>query len=500
MAHPSSPPPSFSPRRKWSIAFNVVLSTVVVFLILAGVNYVSSRYFFKRYYLSSQTRIELSPRTISLLKSLTNHVDVTIYYDKEEPLYGDIVSLLREYQAHTRQLTVKTVDYYRDPGAAQAFKAKYNLGSVTNKDFVIFDGGSGHWSSVDGNWLSEYKYGFERSTNADDSKVYVNRKRVAFNGEVLFSAKLFAITQPKQLKAYFIQGHGERSPDDKSEVEGYSKLAEIFHRNYIQTDTLNNLFGTNTVPLDCNLLVVAGPRDGFQPPELEKISQYLDQGGRLFALFDVYSTNKQIGLETILAKWNVRVTHSVVRDLDRAIENTGSAISVTNFAFHDVVKTLHDSQLEIILPRPIERIKAPSQAATDEAQVTELAFSSAHSTLADNPTGDPRAYPLMVAVERGAAKGVVTERGTTRMLITGDSLFLDNQVIDYTVNEEFADSAVNWLLDRTAFLEGVGRQPVKEYRLVMNPRQINAVKGILLGAIPGGILLFGGLVWLRRRK
>jgi len=120
--------------------------------------------------------------------------------------------------------------------------------------------------------------------------------------------------------------------------------------------------------------------------------------------------------------------------------------------------------------------------------------------LEDNPNGDRRGYPLMVAVEKGVPKGVVTERGATRMLITGDSYFLNNQIIDFKVNQDFADAAVNWLLERTTFLEGLGPRPVSEYQLLMNPGQINAVKGILLGAIPGGILLFGSLVWLRRRK
>jgi len=97
MATLTSPPPSFSPRRKWSIAFSVAFATIAVFVLLIGVNYVSSKYFFKRFYLSTDTRIQLSPRTISVLKALTNHVDVTIYYDKDETLYADIVNLLNEH-------------------------------------------------------------------------------------------------------------------------------------------------------------------------------------------------------------------------------------------------------------------------------------------------------------------------------------------------------------------------------------------------------------------
>ena len=79
-------------------------------------------------------------------------------------------------------------------------------------------------------------------------------------------------------------------------------------------------------------------------------------------------------------------------------------------------------------------------------------------------------------------------------------MFLDNYFIAAGYNDDFADAAINWLLERTTFLSGVGPRPITEYRLQMTPRETNTVKGILLGAIPGGILLFGGLVWLRRRR
>jgi LPXTG-motif cell wall-anchored protein len=59
---------------------------------------------------------------------------------------------------------------------------------------------------------------------------------------------------------------------------------------------------------------------------------------------------------------------------------------------------------------------------------------------------------------------------------------------------------VNWLLERNALLEGVGPQPVNEYRLVMTDGQMRSAKWILLVGMPGGVLLIGGLIWLRRRK
>jgi hypothetical protein len=503
MATSTSPQPSFSPRRKWSIALSVTAATVAVFALLIGVNYLSSKYFFHRFYLSANTDIRLSPRTLSVLKALTNQVDVTIFYDKDDPLYPDIVSLLREYKDNAHgKLSVKTVDYYDEPGLAAAFRMTHKyLTSLTNRNFIYFESAGRMPDFVDGNWLKPYTYGLVESTNQNDPRVSLTRRQTVFNGEMLFTAKIFGVTQAKALKAYFLQGHLERAPGDKTDG-GYSTMVEVLHRNHVETDTLDNLLGTNAVPLDCNLLIIAGPQAEFQPIELEKISQYLDQGGRLFALFDMQSVTHNIGLEDIFAKWNVRVTHGLVLDPDLYVgaDQLGSAFLVTNLAPHELTKSLMGSAIEFVLPRPIGRIKAPSQTAADEPQVTELAFSSVHSHLKDSPNNELRPYPLMVAVEKAAAKGVVTERGTTRMLIAGDSIFLDNQIIPAAMNNQFADSAINWLLERTTLLAGVGPRPISEYRLVMTPHQISTVKGVLLGAIPGGILLFGGLVWLRRRK
>jgi hypothetical protein len=136
----------------------------------------------------------------------------------------------------------------------------------------------------------------------------------------------------------------------------------------------------------------------------------------------------------------------------------------------------------------------------DAPKVDELAFSSPQSTLMGDPAAPPRRYPLIVAIEQKAVPGVANTRGTTRMIVTGDSTFLDNQMIESGVNRDFAGYAANWLLDRTVLLEGIGPRPVTEFRLTMTRVQQTNVRWLLLGALPGGVLAFGWLVWLARRK
>ncbi len=487
--HPNQP--SFSRRRKWAIGFNVTILVIVVLALAVMVNYLSSRHF-KRFYVSSNTRIELSPRTTSLLRSITNTVQVTLYYDKDDSLYSDVAELLKEYHSTNPKIQIAKVDYLRDPGAAEELRLKYGLGSSTNKNWVIFDC-EGRVQKVEGAMLATSQL---EQIQSEEGKPTYRRKLVAFNGEMLFTSSLIGVINTKPLHVSFLQGHGEHLPADTSEM-GFSSFISIAQQNYVQVTPLE-LLDTNTVPADCNLLVIAGPRDRFSPIELERIEQYLNEGGRMFVMFNVASTNRETGLEKILMKWGVEVGDSTV--VDPVNTTVGTDIIVGKFSSkHPAVNPLTGSRLQMILPRPISKIESTGQD-KDGSQVEEIAFAGPESFLrASGPTQTRKAWPLMVAVERLPSK-VVADRGTTRLLVVGDSIFLGNRQIQSGANRDFANYALNWLLERNIFAQGVGPRSVTEFRLLVAKNQMQTLQWILLGAIPGGILFFGGVIWISRRK
>jgi ABC-type uncharacterized transport system involved in gliding motility auxiliary subunit len=489
MATPPKPQPSFLPGRRWKIGFDVVVRTILVLAVVVMVNYLGGL-FPRRFYLSSQTRIALSPRTVSVLHSLTNRITVTLYYDRQDDFYPTIAALLNEYRSVSPNISVKTVDYVRDAGEAEKIKAQYKLNSPTDKNLIIFDC-DGRTKIANGDALTQYT--LEQIPNEKEREF--RRKPVAFRGEMMFTSMLLAVTNPKPFKAYFPQGHGEPSLTDNSET-GYLKFAAILEQNYIQVQPLE-LLGDNPVPADCNLLIIAGPRTLFSNLELQKIDQYLSQGGRLLALLDYSSIREPTGIEDILRQWDVNVGDDVVQDPEHTI--SGQDVIVLNFSQHPVVNPLTQLALQLILPRPVSRIDQQNQSA-DALKVEELAFSGSGSVLMNERGLPPRRYPLMAAVEQNAVKGVANPRGNTRIVVAGDSLFLDNRQIESGANRDFVGYAVNWLLDRPTLLEGIGPRPVTEFRLMMTRVQQRNVRWLLLGALPGGVLALGGLVWLRRRK
>ncbi|HOB32434.1 MAG TPA: hypothetical protein PKH32_06115, partial [Verrucomicrobiota bacterium] len=259
------------------------------------------------------------------------------------------------------------------------------------------------------------------------------------------------------------------------------------------------LMGTNGVPEDCSLLIVPGPTDSIPEAALEKIDDYLRRNGRLFALFNAQTANRPTGLEKVLARWGALVGGDIVVDPDQLDMKSKQNIAVSGFALHPAVNPVLGSGLYMFLPRPVNALESMNTA-RQKLKTEVIAATGTNAFLLSSEGKQRKQLPVLVAVERAEPVAALSEDGVpSRMLICGDSFLLCNKLIDLLGNRTFADCAVNWLLDRSVLLD-IGPRPVNEYRLVIAPAQMKSLQWILLGGIPAGILLFGGVVWLTRRR
>lgn len=506
MATPQDPPPSFSSGQRWSIALNTFLAVVAVLALVVMANYLAAGYF-KRIQLSRDASFQLSEQTVHVLDSLTNDVNITIFFqpngDNAE-IYQLTKSLLNEYErANPRRIHVSALDYTRFVGAAKELLATNHIVGMdqkafTKNDFVLFES-NGHSKLVQAGELAD----FEWSDLLTGKSKFVRRS--AYKGEMYFTGSIYAVSYPQALKTYFLAGHGENdpgdptNPDEKLPTTAYSKLASILKREINCDWDRLVLRGTNSIPPDCQLLVIAaGAHSGRIPSdELAKISLYLKQGGRLLALL-----NGDSGLEGVLQQWGVSVPTNRVVDLD-------PANNVDRYTFytgqwvpgHPIVNPLASQKLAIlmILPRPVYGPKAQSKV-PGAPEVKYLAVTSTNSV---DESGDRGVFPLLAAVEQGVINGVNSTRsGGTRIVIAGDTDFLDDEVIDRVAgNRYFAGLTLNWLLDRPqVLLAGLGPQPIREYRLYMTKSQTATIQWLFLAGMPGAVLALGALVWLRRRS
>jgi hypothetical protein len=484
--------PTFSPGRRWKIGLNVVASVLALMLILGLANFLAARHS-RRFHWSSDPRFQLSPVTSEVLRAVTNQIKVIVFFDRTKPLYDLVSDLLGQYQLECPRLQIEYVDYSRAIGRAQTVQAEYDLAPAAEGDRVVFDSADKR-RVVYAKELSEYDY--NAILKGEEVKL------TGFKGEQLFTSALFSLIDPRPVKVCFLQGHGEHDPGDQDEQAGYLKFTRLLQEAQVTVAKLEpTALLAADVPADCQVLVIADPQSAPAAEELERIEKYLNSGGRLLALFSRRSVARNLGLEKVLAGWGVEVGHNLVSEAPNGQTPDLRKVIVTHFGKHPIVNPLGRSRLLLVAPRSIApRVKTPQSA--DAAKVVELAMTGPDG-VAYLPTGrierQGAAIPLMVAVEKGAIQGITTDRGAARLVVVGDSLCFANAVIEVEANRDLARNAMNWLLSRDLLVRGIGTRSIKEYRITMTPAEMARVRWLFLGGFPGGVLLLGFFVWLRRR-
>ncbi|MDB6026618.1 MAG: hypothetical protein JWM68_2841 [Verrucomicrobiales bacterium] len=502
MAAKNSTKPSFSAGNRLLNGFNFCLSIIAAVALLVMANYLASGYP-KRFEWTNNSRWQLAPQTTRVLETLTNDINVTVFFDaKAEPeVFGLTTGLLKEYSLRSSHVKVKIIDYARFPGAAEGFLSKYkHLDSLKDKDFVLFEN-EGRPKVVFANQLSDYD--FKRLMAGETNAI----PRIAFKGELLFSSALFSVTHARPFKVFFLTGHGEHDPENSSQDPGYGKFASLLtDESNIQWEKIS-LQSTNELPSD-SLLIIAGPiKSQILDSEREKIETFLKQGGRMLAMPNSVLQGGNSGLEKILAKWGVEVANNLIADDDQYTVGPNTLLTAALNPEHAITKPFVAEQRQLLLIAPRSISKALDASKSADAPKIEWLASTSPNAVGQYPseTGISRErkgpFHLMVTVEQGGIKGVNAERGATRIVVIGDSLCFDNQVLDKAANHYFANAVINWLTARpTILLDSLGPRPIKQYELIITPSQMRMVQWILLAAMPGAVLLLGGLVWLRRRS
>ena len=491
-----APRQSFSLVQRLSIALNIAICTFCVLSLVGMFNYLALRHAVRAHW-AEDTRHELSSLTHKVLQTITNEVQVTVLFDPNETVYGQVVDLLDEYQDNCRYLKVDRVDYTR-PSQAELVMRTYNIEPNMLRNMVIFDC-QGRTEFVIGAQLSELD--MSKLMSGESREI----RRVAFKGEMLFTAALTSVSSGKKHVAYFVQGHGEPDPENTSHHAAYGEFTSLLSLNNVEARSLN-IGQTGGVPADCDLLIVAGPETAMNSMELGQINSYLERGGRSLMLVPWSS---KANLEPLLGAWGVKLGQNVIVD---EANQRGSSISVvtSNYNHSAILKPLEGNFLQLALPRSIERVEAASQTA-DAPQVTEIIYTSPQAkafgdykieggalNTRPNPFKDLEGkIPMAAVVEGGVIPGV---KSATRMIVVGDSLFLNNEMIIAAGNRHFAVSAVNWLLEQTHMMGGIPPKPIREYQFELTNGQLSRINYLVLGAIPGAILILALIAWLRRLR
>ena len=477
---------SFSPTVRRVISRRVILSAVTAAVCVVLANLLALRNP-AQIVLTQSADHSLSPLTKNVLRSLTNEVRAVVLFDRQADLFEPVKNLLTEYERTSPKLKLEFIDIARDPTRAEAVQQELKMSVNSPENRVIF-AANNTAKAISQSELSILD--FSEFINTREAR------RTHFVGEQLFTSAIAAVTQGRQTKVGFVIGHGEHKPSDTGGQWGYSKFANILQQKDLHLQEIP-LTGTNSIPADCRMLIVAGPRTPYSRDELAKLREFVGTGGSLFTLFNFYSLQRPTGLENFLADYDFEIGFNQVSDSKNEQSGQGGLLLVDDLGSHPITKPILGSRLQMLLPRSVGFPEA-------ENDVSPPGSILAHSSDAGQAVGQIQGNKGSVEREGKipliAAKLHANDgQPPARLVVAGDSLFLGNSAIEAGANRDFASLAVNWLLEREHLL-AIAPRTVTEYRIDLSRAEMTSITWLLLLVLPGGTLGLGLLWWHRQMK
>jgi ABC-type uncharacterized transport system involved in gliding motility auxiliary subunit len=468
-------------------------SALVVLAILVALNYLGARHN-KRWDLTAAKQFTLSDQTRKILEGLQKPVNIKVFAQADD--FARFRDRLDEYQYASKQVTVEYIDAVKSPSRANQYQVQ-QLGTIVFE----YDG---------------------------------RTERVTSDGEQDVTNGLIKVVQGKQHKVYFVQGHGERSSDG-SDRDGFATISQALTSENYSVDKLV-LAQQKEVPADASVLIVAGPKTDFFPPEMDMLKRYLARGGKVFFMLDPPDKaggGELTSLIDLLKEWAIEVGNNVVVDVSgmgqllgtgpetpvaakyqphaitdrfnlitayRLARSVAPATATTSGKF---AQTLVETSPASWAETDVKMLNTSGQVARDldkgdKAGPVSLA-AAVSSPATDVPASADGAKPADGDKPADGTKPEDAQKPETRIAVFGDSDFASNAFLNIPGNRDLFMNSVNWLAQQENLISIRPKDP-QDRRITLTRDQQFRISLLTVIAIPGIILLAGVQTWWRRRR
>jgi len=401
---------------------------------------------------------------------------IAFYNAQEHEQRRQMEDVLQLFAAASPQISFRLLDLDREPALAK----KYGIGSF-NTGVLLADGR-------------------RRELRSIDEDEIVNA--------------VLRLTRREQRVLCFLSGHGEHSPQDPSDREGYSEVSKALEKEGFDIRTIDNI-PPDGVPAECSAVILAGPRRDFLPGESEQLSRYLDNGGRVMLMVDPGAPASAV---QFLAHYGVRAGDDLVVDERNRLYGADSFMPRVPIFDEGTFRKNIDTAAVFSVARTV----VPTDDAPPGLHVLLLALTANESWARVDggtvPEGTPQfrreidkpgPLPVGVMVTNAASAGGLSAGSgdqtgkVSRMIVFGDSDFASNLYLNLLGNKDLFMSSLGVLAEDQELI-AVRHKGLP--RASLSPISLTAEQGRLLFGIavvvsPGCCTAVGFLVtWRRRRR
>lgn len=474
---------------QWKRFSQTALAGILGLALMVGLNVLASKQNW-RWDSTATKRYSLAPETEDALESLKQDVVAVAFYRPEER--AQIQDTLRLFSQKTPRFTYEFVDPDRSPFRAKEYE-------VAQTGTVVLLSGE-------------------------------KQEKLLFPDEVKLINGLIRVSNPRRAKLYFIVGHGEASPEAMGDA-ACTMLASTLREQGVDTQTLT-LARQEAVPADADALLILGPKKDLLEHELEVLSDYWSEGGRLFiALAAESKTNLDAWLENANLQ---RLDGFAIDPVSKLIVGDPMAPLVQDYGFHPITQ---DFNLMTIFPTAAALQAIGAKAGQGDAQAaiqpeylgrsteqswleTDIQALRQTGTAEFNPQSDVGGPLWLAAVfeqplgstDNDSGEAADTTSGepagetaknqnsrARRAVVFADQDFVTDQYVNLSGNMDLARNASNWLLEREELIT-VSKPEAANVFLTLSVGERMIVSWTPLLLLPGLCLVVAIMMGLKRRK
>ena len=457
---------------------NVALSIVGVIGILVFVNAIVIRQFDKQIDLTKLQLYTLSEQTRTVLKDVKKEIRVIAFFsDETSQSAARAKDMLELYQRETELLTFSFKNPYIDLQLSNKYQLRYD-------GTIIFD--------------SEDRY--EKVTAVEEQKL---------------TSAILKLIRDETKKVYFLVGHKEHEITDFNN-DGYSEVrTELENQNYAAFSL--SLLIEPDIPADCELLVIAGPKNPLTRNEIDIVAKYLKRSGKLFLMLDPSVSSAEDvnrGLVGLMRRWGIAIGNDLVIDETQFVPLFGPTAPVPGFELHEITRAMRDP-----VAFPVTRSVAPITDRASNLSVKSLAktvggtddswgekqrdadgtFSGSFAYTPGADTPPPVSVAVVAEQKIDQNSDGNASRGPTRIVVFGDSDFAVNAAFR-EANRDLFLSTVNWL---TLEEDLIAIRPIDLQGQTLRQMRVHDIRLVQITSvflIPSIVFIAGLIVWWQRRK
>lgn len=442
-----------SKKRSTRLGANTTVMTVAVIAIIGFANFLGYRHH-KRIDLTTEKLYSLSDQTRKVVSDLKKDVKVILFDKDDQEGLGE---QMKDYRTLSSHFSFERIDPQKNLEAATKYKPQ-KMGEV-----IVISG--------------------ERSERPKD------------NSEQSIVNAIIKVTRDTLKKVCFVEGHGEKKLSSTNEGDGYGVVDKMLKNENYEVKSIN-LVATNDVPADCDVLVLAGPKQSLFPQEASAIGKFLEKGGKAMLLIDPDTDPK---LDDVLRAWGIQLGNNTVVDVSgvgRFFQLGPGAPVARSYGSHPITKDFEGSMTFFPLSRSVDTIPGSGTSPTDLMKTSGESWAETEAAAGNVKfdEGKDRKGPITLGVATSKPEG----DKEARLVVIGDSDFASNQFFGIQRNGDLFMNSINWLAQDEDLISIRPKNPA-DRKVSMTESDQNQLFWIALVLMPLATLGSGVFIWWRRR-